>query len=420
MEKTDFDFDIFEAEKHRPQADPENGSSNNEENHNENSKGVAKRKKRRGSKKKYIILGILSAVLIIILTAVIVLVYPLVSSKHNPDKYFEAYMECLANQEWDKVYDFMPSTDSPYITEENFKKFIEANPIDTLLSGSNSASYVIEREKTEDDKIYYSIDYIDSEGNWKTVHARIKMVKDGFWKYDEYRVIPSKKLICDADIYVPAGAKVFVDSIEVQNPKSITMTDSETGKDIPVSAFTTDYMFSGEHEIKVQCEGFNDYIKKENISIDNYIFYIPLTMSQDQYSKLFDRAQTDVKALYDYACGGETGIDSSELSSDLSGDSVNSLYDEIKESVYAGNKYIDITDFEISETKLKSQFGDIAVSCSNSAECYINFEFDYSYKITNNFDSASEQRTDTGYASVKFVYENSKWVIDDIAVRAVF
>lgn len=89
------------------------------------------------------------------------------------------------------------------------------------------------------------------------------MVKDGFWKYDEYRVIPSRNLICNADIYVPAGAKVFVDSVEVQNSQSTTMTDSKTGKDIPVSVFTTDYMFSGEHEIKVQCEGFNDYIKTE-------------------------------------------------------------------------------------------------------------------------------------------------------------
>lgn len=420
MKNTEFDFEIFEAEKHRPHTYNENEDDNNKENTDNSSIKAEKRKKHSVSKKKYIIIGIVSAVLLIILAAVIVFTYPLVSSKHNPDKYFETYMECLANQEWDKVYDFMPSFDSPYITQENFKEFIKENSIDTLLSGSSAESYVIEREKTEDDQIYYSIDFIDSDGNWKTVHARIKMIKDGFWKYDEYTVIPNKRLICDADIYVPAGAKVFVDSIEVQNPQSITMTDSKTGKDIPVYDFTTDYMFSGEHEIKVQCDGFNDYIKKEDINIDNYIFYIPLSMSQDQYGKLFDRAQNDIKAMYNYACGGENGIDSAELSSDLSGDSVNSLYDEIKESVYANNKYIDITDFEITETKLTSQFGDIAVSCTDSSECYINFDFDYTYKITNNFDSTSEQKTDTGCASVKFIYENSKWVIDDIAVRAIF
>lgn len=416
MEKTNFDFDIFEAEKHRADTGNENydgNDKNNKENKEEDNK-------RPSSKKKRLIAVIISVVLLILIAVTVLLVYPIVSSKHNPEKYIDAYIQCLSEKNWDEAYNFMPSIDSPYINKESFKQFIEANSVDTLFSGSKAGSYVIEKEYTDNKFTSYSIDYIDAEGNWKTVHARIEMVKDGFWKYDEYRVIPNRNLICNADIYVPAGAKVFVDSVEVQNSQSTTMTDSKTGKDIPVSVFTTDYMFSGEHEIKVQCEGFNDYIKTEKINKDSYIFYIPLTMSEDQYSKLYNRAQEAVNNLYNYACGGESGIDAAELSEKFSGDSVNALYDEIKNSVYDSNKYIDITDFSISQATLKSQFGDIAVSCSSSAECYINFEFDYKYKITNSFDSESENRTDTGSASVKYVYENSKWVIDDIAVRAVF
>lgn len=413
MEKTNFDFDIFEAEKHRADTGNENYDGNDKNNKEEDNK-------RRSSKKRRLIAVIISIVLLILIAVTVLLVYPIVSSKHNPEKYIDAYIQCLSEKNWDEAYNFMPSIDSPYINKESFKQFIETNSVDTLFSGSKAGSYVIEKEYTGEEFTSYSIDYIDAEGNWKTVHARIKMVKDGFWKYDEYRVIPSRNLICDADIYVPAGAKVFVDSVEVQDSQSTTMTDSKTGKDIPVSVFTTDYMFSGEHEIKVQCEGFNDYIKTEKINKDSYIFYIPLTMSEDQYSKLYNRAQEAVNNLYSYACGGESGIDASELSERFSGDSVNALYDEIKDSVYDSNKYIDITDFSVSQATLKSQFGDIAVSCSSSAECYINFEFDYKYKITNSFDSESENRTDTGSASVKYVYENSKWVIDDIAVRAVF
>jgi len=413
MEKTNFDFDIFEAEKHRADTGNENYDGNDKNNKEEDNK-------RRSSKKRRLIAVIISIVLLILIAVTVLLVYPIVSSKHNPEKYIDAYIQCLSEKNWDEAYNFMPSIDSPYINKESFKQFIEANSVDTLFSGSKAGSYVIEKEYTGEEFTSYSIDYIDAEGNWKTVHARIKMVKDGFWKYDEYRVIPSRNLICNADIYVPAGAKVFVDSVEVQNSQSTTMTDSKTGKDIPVSVFTTDYMFSGEHEIKVQCEGFNDYIKTEKINKDSYIFYIPLTMSEDQYSKLYNRAQEAVNNLYSYACGGESGIDASELSERFSGDSVNALYDEIKDSVYDSNKYIDITDFSVSQATLKSQFGDISVSCNSSAECYINFEFDYKYKITNSFDSESENRTDTGSASVKYVYENSKWVIDDIAVRAVF
>lgn len=413
MEKTNFDFDIFEAEKHRADTGNENYDGNDKNNKEEDNK-------RPSSKKKRLIAVIISVVLLILIAVTVLLVYPLVSSKHNPEKYIDAYIQCLSEKNWDEAYNFMPSIDSPYINKESFKQFIETNSVDTLFSGSKAGSYVIEKEYTGDKFTSYTIDYIDAEGNWKTVHARIKMVKDGFWKYDEYRVIPSRNLICNADIYVSAGAKVFVDSVEVQNSQSTTMTDSKTGKDIPVSVFTTDYMFSGEHEIKVQCEGFNDYIKTEKINKDSYIFYISLTMSEDQYSKLYNRAQEAVNNLYSYTCGGESGIDASELSERFSGDSVNALYDEIKDSVYDSNKYIDITDFSVSQATLKSQFGDIAVSCSSSAECYINFEFDYKYKITNSFDSESENRTDTGSASVKYVYENSKWVIDDIAVRAVF
>lgn len=71
--------------------------------------------------------------MLILIAVTVLLVYPIVSSKHNPEKYIDAYIQCLSEKNWDEAYNFMPSIDSPYINKESFKQFIEANSVDTLF-----------------------------------------------------------------------------------------------------------------------------------------------------------------------------------------------------------------------------------------------------------------------------------------------
>lgn len=378
-----------------------------------------KRKSRKQKKRKKFFYVLIVFAVLIVAAGIAAAVYPLLSPQHNPDRFVKAYLGYASQRNWDIVYEFLPSLDSPYITRESFDKFISESSEDELVAGIDADDFIIEREKTDGDKIYYRVDYINTNGNWQTTYIKVKKIKDGFWKYDSYRIVPDKRIICDAQIYAPAGAKVYVDSTEVTSFETVNETDPKTGKEVSANVFTTDYMFSGSHNIKVQCDGFNDYENSVQIDDENSNIYISLNMSAEKYNSLMDEAKTAVQAVYAYACGGEE-VDKNIFSSEFAENSLEELYSEAKNSMYSDSKYIVISDFAVNDVNAKSEYEDISVSYNSSDDCYVNFEFNYSYKIKNKFDGLSESRSDTGYAAVKYIYENSKWVIDDIAARAIF
>ena len=104
MADTQINFDIFEAEKH----------FNNEKNSAPQNGGFEKENKIGKKKKLCLIAGIAAAILI---AAVVTLtVYPLVSVKHNPEKFVKRYAEAVSEQDWDSAFEFLPAFDSPYIT----------------------------------------------------------------------------------------------------------------------------------------------------------------------------------------------------------------------------------------------------------------------------------------------------------------
>ena len=150
MKNNRIDFEAFEAEKHRPEK-AENGTG--------------KAIKRGGNKKKLrIIIAVICAVLLLLIAAVAAAIYPILSTRHNPDRFIEAYVQCVTSKDWNTAYRFLPSLDSPFITQEGFVQLMSESSAETLFAGGNVQSYVIEREKEKGNKIYYCIDYIDGNG----------------------------------------------------------------------------------------------------------------------------------------------------------------------------------------------------------------------------------------------------------------
>lgn len=409
MADTQINFDIFEAEKHL----------NNEKNSAPQNGGFEKENKIGKKKKLCLIAGIAAAILI---AAVVTLtVYPLVSVKHNPEKFVKRYAEAVSEQDWDSAFEFLPAFDSPYITREAFYEYISAHPDDIPLAGAEAKSILIEPAKADGDMLYYTADYLDGSGNWQTAGFKVKRMKDGFWKYDTYRIIPSEKLICRAHICAPEGTKLFINSVEVASAGSEKGMDPKTGKEVSYAVFDSDYMIAGEYEIQAQCSGFQEYTQTVSVNSENEDFYISYKISEDAFQALFETAKSAVGALYDHACGTGNGIDRALLSSDFGQNGINALYDEISSSLACCGEYVKVSDFSITGAELKSSYGEGSETAYNSGgECAVNFSFDYTYKISNTFENTSENRDDTGYASVKFLYENNKWVIDDLAVRAIF
>lgn len=95
MKNNNLDLEAFEVEKHRPEKIEKNADA------------VKRRSKRQ--KKLRIIIAVICAVLLLLIAAVAAAVYPILSTRHNPDRFIEAYVQCVTNKDWNTAYRFLPS-----------------------------------------------------------------------------------------------------------------------------------------------------------------------------------------------------------------------------------------------------------------------------------------------------------------------
>lgn len=346
--------------------------------------------------------------------------YPLLSARHNPDRFIKAYVNSAVNRDWKAVYSSIPYIDSPFISYEEFTDFINENPGENPLENAADGSFVIERESTEGQYIYYSVDYIDKDKNWNTAYITVKKTKDGFWKYDEYKIIPNQKLISRAQIYAPAGARLYVDGTEITDMRMKSGIDPSNGKETSYCVFTTDYLFTGVHEITAQKDGCEDYRAQADINAENSFIYVSMNISKDSFSACLENAKLAAETLYRLAAGEQDEADGLNFSSRFGRDGFIELAAQTKKSVCPAAG-VRVSDFKITSAQPKSTNKPAAgISYNTSDVIYADFNFEYKYKITNTAENTSQERFGEGYAAVKFVYENSEWVIDDIAARAIF
>lgn len=400
----EINLEIFEAEKHRERPVTDK-----------------KPDKQEKKKKRKLIITFVIVIAVLAISAAAVMIYPLLSSAHNPNRFVEKYVKDALNNDWMEVYSDMPYIDSPFISYEGFMDYINANPKENPLDNADPDSFIIEQESTENDLYYYSVDFLDKNQEWQTSYITVKKVKDRFWKYDKYKIIPNQDLICEAKIYAPNGAKIHIDGIEITNISEEKGLDPQTGKEISYSVFTSDYMFSGEHDITAEMAGCDSYENKINVSKENADIYLELRVSEDNYNNLCATAKSAVQAVYSSAVGEDADTGSLTFSSSFGENGFNTLVKETGEFVYASTDGISVSGIQITSTKMSSEYEpDIFVTYNESDEININFSFEYKYKISNNIENTSEEKYNTGYASVKFEYENSVWAIDNIAVRAFF
>ncbi len=94
---------------------------------------------------------------------------------------------------------------------------------------------------------------------------------------------------------------------------------------------------------------------------------------------------------------------------------------DAEEEVYYTNENLSVSDFEITNAKCEKAGSDKTyISYNSNGETDITISFDYKYTLSNKVDGTSEEKTNTGFATIKFIYQNSAYVIDNIASRAEF
>lgn len=367
-------------------------------------------------------ISLIAAIAVIVLTVICasVLIAPLLSSNHNPDKFADKFVKNLTQNDWENIYDDSQFYNSPVITKEFFTKYCEQNKQVTVLNGANISDYIVEKDKETDNCINYSIHYVTDTSEYGVYYLTLNKVEDKFWKYDTYKAELEGDSVCSIKIYAPSNTQVSINSANLTNAKEITERSESGSSNVYLNEYDI-VLLDGTYNIEAQNENCNNYSQNAEINKDTDDYYIEMTLTENAYNSLCSKGAEIVKTMYTQACSGSLTQQSIDVSESFSGDDFNEVINDIQNSVYASDGVIKITDFEITDTALKSSYSDnIKIGYNSNGKTEIIFTFDYKYTISNTAAGTSEQREDQGYANIEFIYQNSKWVINDIACRAYF
>lgn len=180
-----YNFELFEAKRDATYQD-----------------GIQKavRKHKNNKNKTHIALIAAITVIAIAVICAAVLIAPLLSSNHNPDKFADRFVKNLTQNDWENIYDDSQFYNSPVITKENFTKYCEKNENVSVLNGANISDYIVEKDKESDDCINYSVHYVTDTSEYGVYYLTVNKVEDKFWKYDTYKALLQGDSVCNIKI----------------------------------------------------------------------------------------------------------------------------------------------------------------------------------------------------------------------------
>lgn len=404
-----YNFELFEAKKE----DFENIRTQNAEN-------AVRKHKNNDNKKKRIITTVIVILGVFVIICAAVLISPFLSSNHNPDKFAAKYVKNLIRNNWEEVYDGSQFYNSQIITKEYFVNYCGQNKQVTMLNDTQISDYIIEKDEETDSSINYSIHYVTEDENEGVYYLTVRKTEDKFWKYDTYKAVLQGNSVCNIKVFAPLGTEVSINSVKLTNAENITERSISNSRNIYLNEYDIP-LLEDTYNIEAQNDNCNSYSQSAEINRQTENYFVEMTLSESAYNALCNKGIETIKSMYTQACSGSLTQQSISTSETFSGDNFDSVINDIQNSVYSSDSTVNITDFEITDTTLKSSYSDkTKLGYEDDGQTEIIFTFNYKYTINNTATATSEQREDQGYADVEFIYQNSQWVVNNIACRAYF
>lgn len=352
-------------------------------------------------KKKVSKSAIVIAVEVVALLALIVAAFKIGENAFSAEKVAEKFFVEVANQNYKEAYKILDIDESEFINEENFKNASCNMALDKV------SKYEVRKSSDDDDEKTVKIKYKGKSGT-DTYVINVEK-KDGkkFLLFDNWEVNADSMIAKDFTLYVPNGAKVTVDGIELGDK----YVESE---DTYGQTYVIPKIFAGEHQVVVSQEGMQEV--RKIVDTDDGSFYVDqMSPGEEVLAEITDIATEDFKLIFEAAAERK---DFSEIKSLLSSDedyleALEDDYDNLVQQFETGG-YETINKVQFSNIKTETDEGYLT-SADYGVEVYITF--DYYIEYTDSwFDEISHETYDGDtYAYFEFVCEDGEWVLADMS-----
>ncbi len=382
--------------------------------------------KRKKTKKISRLINIIICILAIILIFIIgTSAYLHFSPARNPKRLLTQYIDCVTSEKWDNIYKKSSIKNSSFFTEETFVEYCKENPNAMALTETKIKDFETELDKVDGNTLYYSVNYVDENGDSNCLYMTVKKVKDGVGKFDKYEVVPVSNYIVSYSIYAPEGTQITFGGKEIKQTEGITKTNSILQNNYSYGLYLAQYIPVGEYTLTAKANTLQDIetkITATSPSESKNESYLEFTLQEDAFNTLSKNTEEYITTVYDSYINGTLTEKSLPFASTYTKEQLDSLSNSIADEMHTVNPDYKVSSIKVTKTNPRTKYGDFKINCldENKIEIVYDFDYDYTYNANYQGQEASDTCSDSGYFAVTYVYQNGEWKIDNILERAWF
>ncbi len=249
--------------------------------------------------------GVVGAIVAASFAVAAIIIFVIVGNvTSNPENIVKKYFKAVNACNWDKVYACMDIPKGDFITKDALAA------VNKDITATKITNFEVEEMESSSSAIskHYIVTYYKTGDSRST--QTVDLVKAGkhmlFW--NKYKVSSSNLVSNDYELSVMAGSTVTLDGIKVDS-KYIKET-STADADGSVQTYHFDALFSGEHELLITHNMYEDIRKDISLFADNKRSTYTNAKLKDQIIKeRVEAAQNDMKNIFTAALQRKNGSD---------------------------------------------------------------------------------------------------------------
>lgn len=322
------------------------------------------------------------------------------SNLSSPERIAEKYFESLVDSDYDKMFDYVMVSESDFIDEERFVKYMQnVNPLGNKKILNYSMGEPYERGEMV---TYCTVSYL-LEGSIYENEMQIPLMKQSkktLLFFDTYKVGLEDILSTNFTVTAPEGLKVEIDGIEIKGQPT----------DEGYAAYVVDRFFDGEYTIKITGDLIEEFTDEIYMSTNNSYYTRELVLNQNTVTTLQNKAQEALRIIFEGVTSGKS-YSLLQIPEWMSPE-IGEIYERLLSNYYhedgTGLAGVSFADFKVEEAPAFNTSGDTNLYLKYKSTTVMNSRSWGSDEI-----ETSTNEKDTG-STFRFTLVDGEWTLESI------
>lgn len=329
----------------------------------------------------------------------------------SSERFVIQYFEYFLTGNYEKMYDMVDVTESPFIDEKYFEQMMDA---DAIIGGIKD--YDIIKKSSHDGMLDYTIEYTKKDGTDGSLDITLeKQPERTYLLFSTWKVNVDSQVIDKFTVGVPSEMTGSIDGVAIDEYYDNTSLDGK------MKYYVLLRMFSGEHTFTIagdNIDTYNQTVYLESGDTEKEFTLDSFSMPPAEEDEVLDYAKYVVNQMYEHALQGADFSDIQDLFADSEKRraAIEYLYDSMAQwSV--GDNGAKLETFSIDKISAKVN----SFTYPNEAQIKVTYNYSYTALDERTMLTANQSELNgSGKATAKIYFKRNskgKWKVIRVVMK---